>query len=375
MQRRSIFIAFSFFGATMGFAQITVDPFASITMCTVVPVDVTFTAVGVFDPGNDFTVELSDGTGSFTAPVVIGTQTGTTSGTISCVIPMGTTGVAFQVRVNSTSPVLVGDVNAQALTIEDPDAGTDGFATICAGNFYAAPFLGGTPDPGGMWSISTGTGVWAFADSFSGMMSGDVVQYAVTSAGGCTASAFITVSSVIPPNAGLSTTLTLCSTDAPINMWSVLNGAPDPGGVWTTPAGNPHPNTFDPIVDASGVYSYVVPGIAPCANAVASLSISVNAASNAGTDASLNWCTSNGVLDLFPQLGGGPMAGGIWTDDDATGQLAGSMFNAPGVAPGAYSFTYSVNGVLPCTVATATLTVTVAACLVAPPPQGNFATE
>ncbi len=374
MDRRTALLVISLFESAVTYAQVTVDPFATTTLCTVVPMDIVFTAIGVFNPGNDFTVELSDAAGSFVAPVVIGTLTGTTSGTISCVIPPSTSGTAFRLRVNSSSPLLVGDVSPQDLTIEDPDAGMNGFATICGGNFSAAPFLGGTPDPGGTWSISSGAGVWAFADAFSGMMSGDVVQYTVTSAGGCAASAFITVSSVIPPNAGLGATLTLCSSDSPINMWSVLGGSPDAGGVWTSPGANPVPNTFTPGVSMPGCYTYSVPGVAPCANATAALCVTVNPAPNAGTNASLMWCTSSGVLDLFPQLGGSPTAGGTWIDVDATGQLVGSVFNAPALPPGAYNFIYSVNGIAPCVPATATITVNVAGCLQAPP-QGNFATE
>src|ERR1043165_7020288 len=48
---------------------------------------VPFSALGYVDPGNVFTAQLSDSTGSFAAPVTIGSLAGTASGTLQAVLP------------------------------------------------------------------------------------------------------------------------------------------------------------------------------------------------------------------------------------------------------------------------------------------------
>lgn len=61
----------------------------------------------LFTPTNTFTVQLSDNTGSFNAPVNIGSTTGNTSGTISCTIPaIITPGNKYRIRiVASNQPI------------------------------------------------------------------------------------------------------------------------------------------------------------------------------------------------------------------------------------------------------------------------------
>jgi hypothetical protein len=64
---------------------------------------------GTFNAGNAFTVQLSDNTGSFATPVVIGTKAATGSGTISCTIPLGTpAGSGYKIRIVSSNPSIQG---------------------------------------------------------------------------------------------------------------------------------------------------------------------------------------------------------------------------------------------------------------------------
>lgn len=68
--------------------------------------DVDYSTGGTPTSATDFVAELSDENGSFAAPTVIGTASGTTmaSGTISCSIPMGTVaGTGYMVRVTNAS--------------------------------------------------------------------------------------------------------------------------------------------------------------------------------------------------------------------------------------------------------------------------------
>lgn len=345
-------------------AQITIDPFAPTSWCAGNSVVLPFTAVGVFNPGNIFTAELSDASGSFAAPLAIGTVAGTASGSITCTLPNGVAGAAFRVRVNSDSPVVAGTPNTADITIEAPNAGIDGFATICGNLISAMPFLGGTPDPGGAWSVASGAGVWISGDQFSAD-NGDVLQYTVITPDGCMDFALVTVSVVEPPDAGSNSTATICANAAPFSLFGALGGNPMPGGTWTNPGGAAQSNTFAPGVSLAGCYTYIVVGVPPCPNAASTLCVQVSQPPDAGTGGTVAWCQSFGNIDLFAQLGGTPQAGGTWTDDNATGALSGSVFAAGSVAPGSYSFTYTVD-VPPCSPATATVTVAVGPCLIPP---------
>ncbi|MEJ0032145.1 MAG: hypothetical protein WDO15_18000 [Bacteroidota bacterium] len=71
-----------------------------------------------FDVGNVFNVELSDASGSFAAPVVIGTSPGTNqTGSISITFPPSASGTGYRVRVTSSKPSTIGTDNGSNLTI------------------------------------------------------------------------------------------------------------------------------------------------------------------------------------------------------------------------------------------------------------------
>lgn len=78
-----------------------------------------YAATGTFNPGNVFTVQLSDASGSFAAPVTIGSLTSTAlTGVISCTIPATTAnGTGYRMRVKSTSVAFIGDDNGANVTI------------------------------------------------------------------------------------------------------------------------------------------------------------------------------------------------------------------------------------------------------------------
>lgn len=66
---------------------------------------VDYTATGTFNPGNTYTVQLSDASGSFSNPVNIGTLSSTGSGNITFTIPSGTTtGSGYLIQIVSDDP-------------------------------------------------------------------------------------------------------------------------------------------------------------------------------------------------------------------------------------------------------------------------------
>jgi len=106
--------------------MINVQPSASITTGTISPttinagstVGVPYTIIGTFFSGNVFTAQLSDASSIFTSPVVIGTLTSTTAGTITATIPAETCyGSAYRIRVVSSLPPETGSDNGNDLTI------------------------------------------------------------------------------------------------------------------------------------------------------------------------------------------------------------------------------------------------------------------
>ena len=85
----------------------------------------------------------------------------------------------------------------------------------------------------------------------------------------------------------------------------------------------------------------------------------------AGEDASITSCDkeSNQFIDLFAALGGSPVAGGVWSDDEnsgglntATGELNTWLINSGGT----FSYTYTVEGESGCSNNQSTITVTLA---------------
>ena len=108
---------------SIGFEQpemeLKVDSAISNLYCTGDSIRIYYTALGIYGPGNLFTVQLSDAVGSFAAPVNLASDTGKSSGSIGAVIPTAMTGgTNYKVRVVSSYPVLNG--GSKTITIHSP---------------------------------------------------------------------------------------------------------------------------------------------------------------------------------------------------------------------------------------------------------------
>ncbi|AEI51888.1 GEVED domain-containing protein [Runella slithyformis] len=77
---------------------------AAPTLCVGQPFSVAYGATGTFTGTNTFVAQLSDANGNFAAPTVIGSITGTSSGTLSTTIPMLPEGSGYRIRVISSTP-------------------------------------------------------------------------------------------------------------------------------------------------------------------------------------------------------------------------------------------------------------------------------
>jgi len=112
--------------------------------------------------------------------------------------------------------------------------------------------------------------------------------------------------------------------------------------------------SFDPSLQTSGTFSYLLAVPAPCVNDTASVTITVVQAPNAGFDAEYATCVNGAAIDLLTLLAGDPDGTGTWSGP--SGAMNGSF--QPGTDPEG-TYTYSVPGTTPCPNATAEITITV----------------
>lgn len=107
-------------------ATISNATFNGTSFCPGDVINVNFNTGGTFNPGNVFSVQLSNSAGSFASPVTIGQLTAQSASAINSTIPVGTAaGNAYRIRVVSSNPNVSGADNGTNLTIAaGPTAGT-----------------------------------------------------------------------------------------------------------------------------------------------------------------------------------------------------------------------------------------------------------
>ncbi len=212
---------------------------------------------------------------------------------------------------------------------------TTGGVTITGYNWYEAA------DP----STSLGTG-----DSLTVSTTGTYVVE-VTDSGGCTLQQEVDITYNPVPDAGTNGTIDFCSTDASADLFASLGGTPDTGGTWS-PALTSGTGVFDPSVDTAGTYTYTLDGNG-CPDATAEVVVTITTAPNAGTNNTIDFCSTDTSADLFASLGGTPDAGGTWSPALTSGT---GVFDPSVDAAGVYTYTVLAAG--NCTTdATATITV------------------
>ncbi|HNW90393.1 MAG TPA: PCMD domain-containing protein [Bacteroidales bacterium] len=107
----------AFYNPILTTGTITTSPYY-VSDLQAASISIPFTLTGTMNAGNVVTAQLSDATGSFAAPVTLGTLTTTASGTITGTIPAGTaTGSGYRVRVVSSDYVLTAADNGSDLQI------------------------------------------------------------------------------------------------------------------------------------------------------------------------------------------------------------------------------------------------------------------
>jgi gliding motility-associated-like protein len=249
---------------------------------------------------------------------------------------------------------------------EAPDAGVSTTLNACASDATVGVFtaLGPNADAGGSWTDLDGAGA-AFnngtLDATQVGVSTYRFVYDVAGLGPCSGDQD-TVSVII--NAGLDPgiggAVTVCGGEIDLNLFSVLGGEPDRGGVWNDPLGTGALYS-DSLLNASllspgGPYQFGYTLLDPgCGETSSVVEITITSYPDPGADSSVAVCITSAAFDLFQMIGGDPDAGGTWTDPSGINVTA--TFT-PGISQ-AGTYRYHLNGNAPCADTSAAVVVTV----------------
>lgn len=223
-------------------------------------------------------------------------------------------------------------------------------------------------DPNG--TFSSVSGMVTFADASTGEIdlmstmggSYDVIYQIDTVGGVCYAADTVAIT-LTSADAGTSGSLSVCDDESAVDLFSGLGGTPDMTGVFgdNDNTGALTGSDFDATATGTGTFDfdYIVTN-SICAD-TSTVTVSVDTTPSAGLGMTDTACNTDNMVDLTTYLDGTQDAGGVFMDDDATGAVTGSMFDATAAGTGSYNFTYVVtnNG---CSDST-TLTVIVENCV------------
>lgn len=219
------------------------------------------------------------------------------------------------------------------VSLDGLSAGNESSITLCLNSTPVNLFdaLGENASPGGVWtpSLASGTGIFDTALDTEG-----VFTYTVLNVGCPDDSSEVQVFVNQELDSGLDGVLSICSNEPSIDLFSVLNGSPDSGGVWS-PELKSGSGVLDPSVDESGVYLYTLSS-GGCLEKSSKVTVNINKLPEAGESVALSICLNSQNVNLFERLNSSPDLGGIWSPelDSGTG-----VFNPLIDLEGIYTYT------------------------------------
>ena len=210
------------FAITAALNSVSTGPVSGSPFCAGSAVSVPYNSTGTYAAGNTFTAQLSDASGTFATPVVIGSVSSVAAtGNIAATLPASAgTGTGYRIRVVASDPALTGSDNGANLTITAPPVATFSYgaaSALCTSQTAAQAATLGTGATAGAFTSTTGltlnatTGAITPATSTPGTYT---VTNTVAAAGGCApATATTTVTITAAPVAAFAypTATTYCA--------------------------------------------------------------------------------------------------------------------------------------------------------------------
>jgi len=218
---------------------ITTSAIAGAPFCAGASVNVAYTKTGTFNPGNVFTAELSDASGSFASPVAIGALTSVNAGTVASTIPANAaTGNGYRIRVVASNPVVTGTSNAINLTINAKPATPIISTDYCVGGGFVQ-----------LTSSAASSYLWSTGQTTQTILANLAGTYTVTvsNAAGCTNTGSIQVSTELAVNGNFEAGNTGFTTGYPFLSPTPVNPnglVPEELYTITTDASFYHPNFY-----------------------------------------------------------------------------------------------------------------------------------
>jgi len=172
--------------------------------------------------------------------------------------------------------------------------------------------------------------------------------------------------------AGEDGVITICNIPDPANqtidLFSLLNGTPTAGGVWSDPLQTGGLDTATGILNVWNIhlsgnfsFTYTVNNSQGCADNAAMITVTIGGYSGI-TSPNGSACSDDDSVNLFQFFVGDPPSphqNGFWTDNNNTGALNQNIFDATAVEIGTYSFTYTMPAVGTCPQTSSTAIITV----------------
>ncbi|MES2629184.1 MAG: hypothetical protein V4616_09480, partial [Bacteroidota bacterium] len=278
----------------------------------------------------------------------------TTAGTFTAILdatlagcPKATKAVSIQVKQSPTAPVASSANICQGSTLQlNSTASTGAYSWTGPGGFTS-----GVQNPAIANAQSSHSGSYSVKATLNGCVS---------------PLSSVNVTVVPPKNPGLDNTVTICSSQASVNLFTSLGGTPESGGVWAAVGTAPTGYSGGSMLSTTGVtpgtyqFRYSFTGNVPCPDVSATVTLTINKAANAGADKTWNVCGSDTVLDLKTQLSAAAQTGGTWSKSGSFGgnlDPATGVFDTQGIPEGTFKFIYTVAATAPCTTDVAEITL------------------
>ncbi len=270
-------------GNDVDFREEFVELFESFNLCS------GSTTINLFD---SLVITAYSG-GTWTGPSIL---TGGELGTFDSAV--NTSGVyTYTLPQIGTCPERKGEINV--ILGVNPDTGINNTVTLCdtdnAINLFDS--LGGSPNIGGVWSpaLASGSGILDPSVDPSG-----TYTYSITIPS-CASSSSSNIRVIIneAPDAGNDSNLEICESGFPIDLYTLLEGTPDVGGIWS-PTLNSGTGLFDPALDSGGNYTYTVSGTTPCTDDTSQVNVVIYDSLTVSQPQDLRVCDSgNDDVEVF----------------------------------------------------------------------------